>query len=757
MSNPPTDSAAETPSGSAIAHGGRRHLAGRLGRLTLKELREIFRDRRTIITLVVMPVLIYPLLALVFQRFLVTSLSTGRQSQFFIAVETRVDQSKFWQQVQEGQEIFNRRAGQTSPPRPLEEGKSTKDRFVQNLIGANNDEPLPEPQWVYLPAADIRRSVTDGSINLGVIARQTSGVTSEAGLATPLNWELIYRPGSSVSEKALRFVESSLTALNDSQLDRQLRRLNVTAVVPAAFTRYETQETSVPFYSLAALIPLILVLTTVTGAVYPAIDLTAGERERGTLEMLIATPMPRLGLLLGKYVAVLAVALVTAVVNLAGMTITAKSTGLAAVLFPQENMSLLVILRVGLLLCLLAAFFSAVLLAITSYAHSFKEAQAYIIPLMLVCLVPGVVCLLPSLEFNGILAVTPLMNIVMLSRDVLEGDVAPELAAATIVSTIFYIVAALSLAARIFGTDAVLYGSPATWADIFRRPDQSQSAATPSAAMFALAVMFPTYFVLAGSLGQTGESVSLGERLVLVALATAFVFVAIPLAIATYHRTRPADGLAIRNAPALALAAALVLGLSLWPLAHETFLLNRWLGVTNFERGEFALAQALADELRRLSPALVVLCLGAVPGICEEFFFRGFLFGAVRRVATGRGTVVAVAVLFGLFHTVGGHIFAPERFLPSAFMGLALGWVRLRTGSVQPCMLLHAAHNSILLAMLYLPNSLVPTAAMPGRETHLPASWLLAAAIASAVGAAIVAHVSHARNSRSILADDTAL
>ena len=69
------------------------------------------------------------------------------------------------------------------------------------------------------------------------------------------------------------------------------------------------------------------------GAVYPAIDLTAGERERGTLEMLIAAPVPRLGLLLAKYAAVLTVALLTALVNLAAMTITVHSTGLAASLF----------------------------------------------------------------------------------------------------------------------------------------------------------------------------------------------------------------------------------------------------------------------------------------------------------------------------------------------------------------------------------------------------------------------------------------
>ena len=239
--------------------------------------------------------------------------------------------------------------------------------------------------------------------------------------------------------------------------------------------RHPISFTGAPIFSLAALIPLILVLMTVTGAVYPAIDLTAGERERGTLETLIAAPVPRLGLLMAKYVAVLTVALLTAVVNLTGMTITAHSTGLGSTLF-GGGMTFDVVVKVLLLLGLFAAFFSAILLALTSYARSFKEAQAYIIPLMLVCLVPGVLCLMPGLEFTGWMAVTPLVNIVMLARDLLEGTVVTRLAVAAVCSTLFYVAAAIALAARIFGTDAILYGSPATWSDLVRRPREPRRA-----------------------------------------------------------------------------------------------------------------------------------------------------------------------------------------------------------------------------------------------------------------------------------------
>ena len=298
-----------------------------------------------------------------------------------------------------------------------------------------------------------------------------------------------------------------MQAYSESQLDTQLKHLGVAADAArmrASGTRIDFS--GAPVFSLAALIPLILVLMTVTGAVYPAIDLTAGERERGTLEMLIAAPVPRVGLLLAKYVAVLAVALLTALVNLTGMAITSHSTGLNVSLFGGAGLSLPVVIKVLLLLALFAAFFSAVLLAITSCARSFKEAQAYIIPLMLLCLVPGVICLMPSLQFTGLLAVVPLVNIVLLARDLLEGSVDPLLAS---------VGGDVDGVLRRGGDRAWRRGSsaPMRFSTAANRRGPTFSAGRPrrrrrcrcSAAALSLAVMFPAYFVLSATLAQSRE------------------------------------------------------------------------------------------------------------------------------------------------------------------------------------------------------------------------------------------------------------
>jgi hypothetical protein len=117
--------------------------------------------------------------------------------------------------------------------------------------------------------------------------------------------------------------------------------------------------------------------------------------------------------------------MLTAVVNLTAMTVTIAATGLGPHMFGDKGLSPQSIVTVLVLLVLFAAFFSAVLLLITSFARSFKEAQAYLIPLMLLALAPGMLSLM-DIQLTGALKVAPLVNVVLLAREmaVSSGKVA---------------------------------------------------------------------------------------------------------------------------------------------------------------------------------------------------------------------------------------------------------------------------------------------------------------------------------------------
>jgi len=199
---------------------------------------------------------------------------------------------------------------------------------------------------------------------------------------------LVYGAQSAHSRRVAEYVEQRLQAVRWDYRDRLLDELGTSDTVPFAASVQQSNEPGKAF-SLVTIVPLILILMTMTGAVYPAIDLTAGERERGTLETLMAAPLPRMWILSAKFIAVLVVAIMTALVNMTAMLATAYANGLETVLF-GEGITSFVLLEILLLLVIFAAFFSAVLLCITSFARSFKEAQAYLIPLMLISMAPGI-------------------------------------------------------------------------------------------------------------------------------------------------------------------------------------------------------------------------------------------------------------------------------------------------------------------------------------------------------------------------------
>jgi ABC-2 type transport system permease protein/sodium transport system permease protein len=440
---------------------------GRLVRLTGKELNETLRDRRTLLTLVLMPLLLYPLLALGFRTLFSTRMGAGEAPAYRIGYRSDEDHLFVRPLLDEGEK-------QLAASGVLQEPERT------TALG------IPRANLVALKVDDVETSVTAGMVDVAFRPR-----TDRPGSA---EWEMIYLPDSFQGYEAARYIRMLLEAGNvssletkvndwapfvvavfqhrrelppslgtelaklDQALNKQKRplllrpreiRLTVTALSPLGGRRTPP---------LLVLIPLVLTLMTITGAVYPAIDLTAGERERGTLEVLMAAPVPRMSLLLAKYGAVLVVAMLTGLMNMGAMMISIYLSGLDSRLLGEQGLSLLVLVEIFFLLLLLTSFFSALLLALSSLARSFKEAQAYLVPLMVVALIPGMFSLVPGIRLEGIAAFIPLLNIVLLARDVFAGTAELGDAVVVVGMTFVYALAAITLAAAVFGRDVLMAG-----------------------------------------------------------------------------------------------------------------------------------------------------------------------------------------------------------------------------------------------------------------------------------------------------------
>ena len=718
-------------------------MLGRMLRLALKELRETLRDRRTIVTLVLMPVLIYPLLSIAFQRFLVTSIRQSTQPVYRVGVDSKKSIAVIKNLLNMGERLLAR---QDRTPTD-----TTDDLASQEQDGPLKTAPfgaLPKEQIAnieYFVSPNPEAATANFTCDLGIRIVETHPFRFIIDRA--VDCELYCVQTSPTSRAALEYVNRRLQEVNKENLQHRLQHLGMKQrTVPVKTEHKSIKSTATPAsFSLSTLVPLILILMTITGAVYPAIDLTAGERERGTLEMLIAAPVPRLGLLLAKYIAVLTVALLTATVNLVSMTVTIFSIGLGSMLFGESGLSVLIMLQVFGLLILFAAFFSAVLLALTSFARSFKEAQAYLIPLMLISLAPGMLSMIPDLELRGLLAWAPLANVVLLARDLFEHQAKPMMTLVVVSSTALYALAAIFVAARIFGTDSVLYGSPGSWSDLFRRPAKLLNVPSSASAMFCLALMFPGFILLGNLVGRMTD-VSMAQRLGLNSLITILLCGGIPLGIAALTRVSVRCGFQLKPAALLAYPAAILLGISLWPLVSEIVIWSKRYGLATFDIEQVEWARILIDELRSISPVWLLLTLAVVPAVFEELFFRGFLLGALRGRTSATNAILISGVLFSLFHIVVRESLAIERLLPTTLLGIVLGWVCHRTGSLFPGILLHVFHNGTLLMITYYQKTLSQRGWDIENAEHLPASWLLTAAVGAAAGFALMAISRRNRN-----------
>lgn len=640
----------------------------RVFRFARKELRETLRDRRTVLTLVLMPVLLYPLLGVVFRQFFLVGLGES-------APEYRIGVGS----EREGEVLMLLLStGERSPPprRPA--------------VGVGVPPP-GVPTVIPFVATDLLQSVRDGGVHLGI--RIPDLPSRNVPLAdVRLNAEALLLDDSLTGREALDYLRGRIAAANVRILKERLRPPGGREVAsPVTLeARAVTNPDRTGAFSLSTLVPLVLILMTITGAVYPAIDLTAGERERGTLEVLMAAPVPKVGLLAAKYLAVVAVSTLTGLVNLGMMALTLWLSGLAATLFGPKGLTIATVFSVLGLLVLFAAFFSALLLALTSFARSFKEAQAYLIPLMLVALTPGLLALAPGLRLTGGKTVIPLLNVVLLARDVFDGTATAGAAAAVVASTLLYAAAAVALAARVFGAEAVLYGDGGQWSDLVRRPQQPRPVATASGALLTLALLFPLQFVLHGALlSHVGASPATG--VVMSAVVGVVLFVGVSLLSALLGRVRVPTGFALAGAPWAAFPAGLALGLAFVPVSAEIANLERAVGFSS-------IPDVVRDRLDATSVdvtlAILLFAFAVVPALVEEFFFRGYLFTALATASSNRTAVLATAALFGLFHIVTGELLVVERFLPTFVFGLALGWARGRSGSIWPSVVAHAVHNA---------------------------------------------------------------
>ena len=216
---------------------------------------------------------------------------------------------------------------------------------------------------------------------------------------------------------------------------------------------------------LGGIVPYFVILLCLTGAMYPAMDLTAGEKERGTIETILCSPVSRTHLVLGKFLMVLTASIATTVLSIISMAVSfgvgkkmllGVAHGAAAAAM-QITMTGKAVISIFIIVLPLAVLFSAALLAISLFAKSFKEAQSYLSPLMIILSLPAVAALLPGVELNATLALVPVLNTSLVCKEIITGTYHWKYVALIFASSCLYATAALGIAVKLFQREDVLF------------------------------------------------------------------------------------------------------------------------------------------------------------------------------------------------------------------------------------------------------------------------------------------------------------
>jgi len=397
----------------------------------LKELRDSLRDRRTLISMIVIPTMIMPVL-----MFGVISIMSR------IVKKAREEATSVI--------ILN---GSDSPTIVKALQSDKKFRIVT-------------------PGGDYRQLISNKKVRVAVDI--PIGFETSLKEGRPQTVKIYHYESEMKSDMGAGELEKFFTTLREKTVERRLtdKGLPLNLVKPFNIKRQNVAPPEkVGGNIFGGIIPYIIILLCFTGAMYPAIDLTAGEKERGTMETLLCSPVKRINIVIGKFLMVFLASITTILLSLSSIvvmsliiglslpdkTVTAAKTATASGLIPLIDP--LGLFGVLLMILPVAVFFSALLLAVSLFAKSHKEAQSYVSPLIIVIIMPAIFGALPGIELNIVISLIPILNLSLVCKEMLSGVWHWSYITLIFGSTSFYAALSLAFCVRLFNREDIIFRS----------------------------------------------------------------------------------------------------------------------------------------------------------------------------------------------------------------------------------------------------------------------------------------------------------
>lgn len=684
-----------------------------------KELRETLRDRRTLFLTVGLPVLLYPLVILGFTRIAESGEDAIEAGRSTVAIWGRLPEALGHELAGIDRLVLEPWAAASGEVRAgLEAGRYQRQQPTGEdaSVGLRGNRSGPvrqeiEPDNPVLAAA--RAAVASRAVDAVIVTWPDTIAEFDRGAGAPLT---VYY--DSVRRESAVAYGRVVEALDDAR-DAVVAERQRTHQLPDGFAdpiRLERRNTSTAVRRsgqfLGSLLPYILLTLSVLGGMYAAVDLTAGEKERGTMQTLLVAPIRPSEIVVAKFLAVWLLSMLSLVANLASLSLTVSRVlpqNLPGVGATNLLLAMAVLLPVTLTT-------SALFLMLASFARDFRDGQTLLTPVYMAVALPAAVVALPTIELNAWTAFVPIVNVTLLIKALFLREAGVDLVFLTLLSAFAYAAVAIAGAVHVFHRETVLVGERTSLRTIFERRDGRAGTPDPGFALTAFAVLLVVQFYA----GLALRTWSIPWMLLTLQLG-GFLLPAIAAVWLFGFDWRRTFGVARPRLSAIAIAV--LLGATAWLFAGG--LVARLLPPPESLTRAMQRFIQLGDAPM---PVWVVwLVLGVVPGLCEELVFRGLIFSGLRRLGPWPAVLVS-ALLFGLAHA------SIYRLMPTFILGVLLGLLRWRTGSIVPGMTMHAVNNALIGTLAQRPA----LAAWVGLDAATGGpSWLTVAAGSAVMAAAL--------------------
>ena len=383
----------------------------RIGAIYRKEMLDLVRDRRTMISMVVMPVVLVPVLMLVGGR----------------AVEMLK--------------------------------KKSQDEAKSLTVAVKGLTPEVEEA---LRGAGVNVVAAAEDVKAGIESKKLLAGVEQSGTSLRIFTDSSNPSSASMGDK----IRVALNELKDSQVRESLRSRGVPESVLTPFTVQRVNvasERKMAGAMWGTMLGYLLLLLMFSGGMYPVIDMTAGEKERKTLETFLSSPAGRDEIVLGKILAAVTAIAMTAALTLGSIVVSLRSNRLASrsdefkAMFRTIPLDANALSLIALTLAPLIVFAASVMIAIAMFARSFKEGQSYLTPLMLFVLFPALLGGLPGLELTPMLCLIPIFNASQIIRTILLGEFPFNAFLITLAANMAYAAVAFVVAKRRFEDESVLF------------------------------------------------------------------------------------------------------------------------------------------------------------------------------------------------------------------------------------------------------------------------------------------------------------